>query len=190
MLKKKLMMATMLLATATVSSNVFAVNILSNSGFETGALAPWFQDRDFSGNENWNVTSALAHTGNYSATDDGNKEIRQNLKATSVSDITEVSFWLYSPDDLFSAYLFFYSDGTNEQRIVSGATDTWAFFDVTSELDAGKSLVAFSLFGNSVGRTYLDDVTINASVPEPATLTLMGLGMAGVGYQRRRRLTA
>ncbi|MCB1758238.1 MAG: PEP-CTERM sorting domain-containing protein [Gammaproteobacteria bacterium] len=33
----------------------------------------------------------------------------------------------------------------------------------------------------------LDDIRINGiSLPEPATLALMGLGLAGIGYRRRR----
>jgi hypothetical protein len=32
-------------------------------------------------------------------------------------------------------------------------------------------------------------LTLEASVPEPATLALLGLGIVGIGYQRRKRLT-
>src|SRR5205085_1450320 len=62
-----------------------ATNILANPGFESGALAPWFQSSDFCSSpapcENWNVTNSDAHSGTFSATDVGNKEIRQNFAA-------------------------------------------------------------------------------------------------------------
>jgi hypothetical protein len=59
---------------------------------------------------------------------------------------------------------------------------------MTSELDAGKNLVAFGVWGYSGGgpfedRTFLDDFRI---IPVPGTFLLFGL--AGLfGVRRRRR---
>jgi hypothetical protein len=59
--------------------NACGYNILSNGGFESSTLSPWYQSADYSGSENWNVTSAAAYTGAYSATDLGNKLIEQDF---------------------------------------------------------------------------------------------------------------
>lgn len=68
---------------------------------------------------------------------------------------------------------------------------------MTSDLDPGKELVGFSVFGYSGGggaedRTFLDDAVINvdttARVPGPASLLLLGLGIAALGVIRRRTL--
>jgi hypothetical protein len=91
-----------------------AAQILSNPGFESGSLSPWFQDRDFGGVEAWNVTSSDAHSGTFSATDVGNKEIRQNFAAIPTSLITDISFWAKHPDASVTALFvdLFYSDST------------------------------------------------------------------------------
>jgi hypothetical protein len=169
--------------------------VLQHGDFQTGALAPWFQDRNFGGSENWNVTSAVAHSGTFSATDVGNLELRQNFTPTPVSSITQVSFWAEHPNPSASAlaYDFFYSDGSDVENVVFTTGTGWNFFDVTSHLTAGKTLTGFSVFGNSGGRTYLDDVTIATAataVPEPSTLApaataaVMALACA---YRKRGR---
>ncbi len=192
MFRKNLIMSVILIWASMVSTQVNATPVISNGNFESGALSPWYQDGNQSSGEDWNVTSALAHTGTYSATVDANKEIRQNLSnPIAVGDINEISFWLYSPDVLFSAYSLFYSDSSISSSSVTGSIDTWTFFDVTSDLTAGKSLVAFSLWGSvsspgGPNRSYLDDVVIDATIPEPTTLALMGLGLAGIGWKQRK----
>ena len=182
-------------------SPALAVNILMNPSFETGGLAPWFQDRNFRPTEpeDWNVTGADAHFGAFSATVVENKEIRQNFAAVPTDDVVEISFWLKQPE-LPSVELsfvsVFYDDGSADgHTFISGDRDQqrWAFFDVTSLLDAGKNLTGFSVFGytgDSPGehRTFLDDAKIEVRVPEPGTWVLLVAGFAALaaGAARRR----
>jgi hypothetical protein len=180
-----------LLASTTARAN----NILVNPGFETGALAPWYQGNDFDGPTNWQVTNNDAHSGVYSAMDDGNKELRQDFAAVATTSILEVSFWVKHPELQVSAlaYTFYYSDSTHSQFLVSTVATGWESFNVTSHLDLGKSLVGFSIYGNSGGVTLFDDAVISTSgtVPEPSSVVLAGLGALGafglLGRSRKRR---
>lgn len=163
-------------------------NVLANPGFESGAMAPWYQDSG-GGPEAWNVTKNQAHTGLYSATTVGNNRIRQDFAPIPTADIKEVSFWLLQPDTS-SGYAgwFRYSDNSQEQvgtNFPPNGVPTWTKVDMTSFLDPGKSLVSFGVWGYQGGgpledRTYIDDVIV---YPEPSAALLLGL----LGLMLRRR---
>jgi hypothetical protein len=166
-------------------------DMIINGGFETGSLTPWYQGGG-SGVENWNVTSADAHSGLYSATDVGNIEIRQNFVAIPVNQIVELSYWLKQPEAALSAFHLYYSDSSYYEGAFNLSTTDWEFFDVTSSLEAGKDLIGFSVYGyvgsNEIeDRTYLDDVTLSV-VPVPGAVLLGWIGLScSAGLLRRRK---
>ena len=142
------------------------------------------------------MTTAQAHSGNdFVELLAGFDEITQTFAPISVAQISDVSFWALRSGGPFDAVDFFYSDGTNEQFVVSGNNSTWTFFDVTSDLRAGKLLTGFEVFGTSPGPAFLDDLSITtttAAVPEPSTWAMMLIGFVGLGFMvyRRKNQTA
>ena len=171
-----------------------ASNVLANSGFETGDLTSWSVAAGSP-----TVTNTQAHTGSFSVFANGASAIHQNFAPIVSSSISEVSFWVLRPAGVFDGYQFFYSDGSTSNVLLvntlANPSDQWTFFNVTSKLAAGKSLVGFEIYGTTPNGAYLDDFTINAAVsavPEPSTWALMVLGFAGIGfmaYRRRNDLT-
>jgi hypothetical protein len=176
------------------ASPATAANVLSNAGFESGSLSPWFQDHSFSSGTDWFVTNADSHSGTYSAEDTGNKELRQNFAGIAGSSITQFSFWAEHPVEgtaSLLAYDFFYSDSTSAEFLVDTVGTGWTLFDVLANLNTSKTLVGFSIYGNSYPGdiTRVDDFVINVggAVPEPASWAMMLLGFAAIGMAVRRR---
>jgi hypothetical protein len=62
-------------------------------------------------------------------------------------------------------------------------------YSFTTNVSSPSSTLSLSM-GNEVGEFLLDDVTVTAAVPEPASVTLAacGLGLIGFAAKRRRRL--
>ena len=170
------------------------VELIVNGDFESGSLSPWFNARDFCTSTciPWDVTTTNPHSGMFSAMDTGNIELRQDFTPTLGSDITNVSFW-FNNSVGFTAFDFFYTDGSDEEFVAEGPGGTWIFVNATGDVDTGKTLSGFSIFGADPDiTTFVDDVSITAqggaTVPEPASLSMLGGGALILFGAVRRRL--
>jgi hypothetical protein len=66
-------------------------------------------------------------------------------------------------------------------------TGSWSIFAGNFTATSLITTVKFtSVSPDGTIGNFLDDVKVTAKVPEPATLALMGLGLLGLGFRRRR----
>ncbi|MCP5313274.1 MAG: PEP-CTERM sorting domain-containing protein [Chromatiaceae bacterium] len=79
------------------------------------------------------------------------------------------------------------SGNADLQSITNTVVSTAAEIDyVTSAFDEGSSLHYVTSWGAFAEGMFGPNFQFDAAVPEPMTLALMGLGLAGIGYKQRR----
>lgn len=143
-------------------------NELVNPGFDRGTFLPWTVGRNFCSTtcQAWKLSHNMPQAGNGDAADEGNIEMVQDFQAVPTSRIGDVSFWVRHPAGAEpTAFDFFYSDGTDDEFVVSTTDANWDNFIVTADLASGKSLDGFSMWGFSTSAgvsqaTFADTVTI------------------------------
>ncbi|RJP74182.1 MAG: T9SS C-terminal target domain-containing protein [Candidatus Zixiibacteriota bacterium] len=137
------------------------VELLSNTGFETGSFPPWTHDGA------WTISTTTPHTGTYCAYDVGNHWVRQEITPTPADQIVSATLWMRQPEDQISAIDFFYSNGTYSEDLI-WPTPNWTQFNVTSFIDPGTVVTAIRIWGYSGGgglpdETFIDDVSIQTA---------------------------
>lgn len=118
----------------------------------------------------------------------------------SLEDGAIATFWLRGANDegFSDMVVYGYTEGSTDpidfiiRETITAPTDDWTQFSIAIGPRAGMGRLGFvhtgsQLTSNYVGLDTLRIDTLPAGVPEPASLMILGIGMAGLTLARRRR---
>ena len=154
-----------------VGGSCMDLELLSNTGFETGSFPPWIHDGA------WTISSTGSHSGTYCAYDIGNHWLRQDFTPTPSAQIVSATLWCKQPESAISAIDFMYSDGSYSEDLI-WPTSSWQQFNVTSFIDPGMIVIGIRVWGYSGGgpnpdETFFDDFSIQTAGGTPnITITM------------------
>lgn len=154
-----------------------SANLITNGDFSTGNIS------------GWTLTG-----GQYSQVQNGFfREYENNGWAILSQDITTVAGQSYDISfDTFADQVLGNDFAWAFDGIMTSvaATTNWATSTGSFQATGGTTSIAFYMATNSgTGTWRLDNISVTAaaSVPEPASIALLGLGLAGIGFSRRKK---
>ena len=78
-------------------------------------------------------------------------------------------------------------DAVDELLAGGGSSSGWTSTALSTTLTSNYDAIAFVVvMGGTTGLRGIDNINVS-TVPEPATLALFGLGLAGIGFSRRKK---
>jgi len=168
---------------------------ITNPGFETGGFTGWTTTPAASGSA-FNVVSGFPHSGQYSALFTGNTAgsydaISQTL-TTTPGDLVDVTFWLENGGPASSSDFQALWNGVVVFDTLNADHFPYTLESFIVPATSSSSTLTFRAYYLRSFDFFLDDVSATespAAVPEPASLTLTGLGLFAIAAQLRRRRT-
>lgn len=169
-------------------------NLVANGGFETGDFTSWEGTGDTLFNGVQCPADASVHAGSCSAffgpsfADGG---IEQTINVGAAGLTWNLSF-AFKPDGASPSSFSVVFGGQTLLSLTDPVAGDYTLYEF-SGLTTGEDMTLSFSFFDPVGFLFLDSVSVTtaaAEVPEPATLALMGAGLAGLLFSRRRKTRA
>jgi hypothetical protein len=175
-------------------AGIVPVNLVSNPGFEVGS-GSGSKATGWSGNRR---SGSAERSGMYGAMldrEDGKFEtISQTIKGLTVGSHYTLSFWLkWDREESGELNTFKYDFGRFKNQSLQIDPQPFYWTLISKDFTANKNSMLLKFYGrvkDDKNAWYLDDVSLvakNGTVPLPATLPLMGLGLLGLGLGLARR---
>jgi hypothetical protein len=169
-----------------------AGNLVTNCGFETSDFTGWTESGNFE--DNSVLSSAFyAYGGPHSGTFyaalgpvDADGTLSQTLSTSAGTDYT-FAFYVASTGDNPSDFSAYWDGGAPLLSLTNPGSDAAYSLYTFSVTGTGSDTIQFN-FMDAPGYIALDDVSVSpggSPVPEPNTLSLLGLGLAAALLGRR-----
>jgi hypothetical protein len=173
--------------------------IFENASVEPGIAPGWVQGNPDVFEAHMGEPNAYIASSFQSAAPNGQLDDRLFTPLFSLENGAVATFWLRGANDpgFFDMVVYGYTDGGADPldfilQEVTIAPDGWTQYSITIDARAGDGRLGFVHTGPEATSNYvgLDTLRIvdqrQGDVPEPATLLIMGIGLAGLAASRRR----
>lgn len=186
------------LVLGSLASNSAMANLVTNGDFEagnTGWSTPgmWiYESSSYAHSGSW--LAGTGCVGNACVSNAGTGAYLGQTLATDANSLYTLSFWVGEDSGATSEFSVFWN-GVMVADVLNPANNTlnngmgMVQYSFTNLLATGAA-TAFELHGRQdPAGIYFDDVSVVSAnnVPEPSSLALIGLGLAGLAFSKRKK---